>query len=142
LTGCDVFLLEPAEPYPSEYQETVNRAVPERESDARPALKRLPDLSGYDTVVIGHPIWGGKMPMMFYTLLEDKGVQAALKGKTILHWATNGGSGLGDSQREITRLLPESRILPGLDLYGWGGLRSPGSIRPWLEQNGIAVRGS
>lgn len=58
-TGADVLELQVEDPYPSDYEETVDRANEERESGDFPALAtQIPDLSQYDTVFLGHPIWG------------------------------------------------------------------------------------
>ena len=108
LTGCDIARIETVTPYPRDYSETVRIAVPEREGKARPPIKPLPDLSSYDVIAIGHPIWGGQMPMALYTFLEN----TDLSGKTIFHFSTSGGSGLGDSQQEIARLEPQAKLLP------------------------------
>lgn len=136
LTGCDIARIETVTPYPRDYSETVRIAVPEREGKARPPIKQLPDLSSYDVIAIGHPIWGGQMPMALYTFLEN----TDLSGKTIFHFSTSGGSGLGDSQQEIARLEPQAKLLPGHTVYGWGGVRDLSVVRGWLEADGIALK--
>ena len=53
--------------------------------------KPLPDLSAYDTVFIGHPIWWGRIPPFLYKALSE----ADLSGKTVVPFVTHGGSGFG-----------------------------------------------
>lgn len=135
LLGGTLDRIETVVPYPAEYRPTTEVAVRERDANARPVLKPgLPDPKGYDVIVIGHPIWGGKMPMALYTLLEG---WSGLSGKTIAHFTTHGGTGLGDSHREIARLLPGCSLAEGLPLYGWGGLRDRNRIAPWLRRIGL-----
>lgn len=56
-TGGDLLRLEPAEPYPTDYNETAELAKAERDENARPAIANLPDsIEAYDTVLIGYPI--------------------------------------------------------------------------------------
>jgi flavodoxin len=63
--ACDVHRIEPAERYPADYEETVERNVREQDSDARPAIaNRLPSIDQYDTVLLGSPIWNVRAPMI------------------------------------------------------------------------------
>lgn len=55
--GADTFELEPAEPYPEEYRAVVNRALAELKGGVKPPLAVMPDVSGYDTVIVGSPNW-------------------------------------------------------------------------------------
>lgn len=136
LTGCDIARIEAAVPYPKDYNDTVARNKTERDGGLFPEIKPLPDLSGYDIVAIGHPIWSGRMPRPLYTFLD----RVDLSGKTIFHFSTSGGSGLGNSQEEISRLEPAAKLLPGRTVYGWGGVRDLSVVRGWLEKAGIPLK--
>ena len=59
-----------------------------------------PDLSGYDTIYLGYPIWWGKTPRIMLTLLESVG----LAGKKVAPFCTSGGSGVGRSDRNLAEL--------------------------------------
>lgn len=56
---ADTFELRPAEPYPEEYRAVVERAMEELRAKTRPPLAEMPDVSGYDTVLVGSPNWCG-----------------------------------------------------------------------------------
>ena len=56
---ADTFELRPAEPYPEEYRAVVERAMEELRAKTRPPLAGMPDVSGYDTVLVGSPNWCG-----------------------------------------------------------------------------------
>ena len=71
--------------------------------------------------------------MGLYTFLESHD----LAGKTVLHFNTHGGSGQGDSQRELARLLPRARVLEGLAVYGWGGVSDLSCVGRWLRSIGM-----
>lgn len=63
LVDCEVHRIEPADPYPESYDETVERNVREQDADARPAIKgALPSLDDFDTALLGSPIWNVSAP--------------------------------------------------------------------------------
>ncbi len=133
LLGGTIARIETVTPYPAEYKPTTRVAIREFEEDARPAIRPVPPLEEADVIVLCHAIWSGRMPRALFTLLEGRN----LAGKTILHAVTHGGSGLAQSQKELVDLLPGARVLPGLAVYGWGGVRSVAEVRPWLERCGV-----
>ena len=64
LIDAEVYELTPEKAYPTEYHQCTEVAKREKENNARPALKgELPDLSKYDTVIVGFPIWWGTFPI-------------------------------------------------------------------------------
>ena len=58
---------------------------------SRPAMAETPRLAGYDTVFVGFPIWWYQAPRIIQTFLES----ADFSGKTVIPFATSGGSGMG-----------------------------------------------
>lgn len=135
LAGGDIVRLETVEPYPDSYDATVERSKKEREANARPALKTaLPDLDKYDTIVLAHAIWSGRMPMPVRTFLDA----VDLSGKRVAHVTTHGGSGLGRSHDELAELEPKAVLLEPHDVYGWHGVRDLGSVGAWLKRIGLA----
>ena len=63
-TGADMFEIKPAKPYPKEYTATTNLAKKEKNEKARPEIVgTMPDVSGYDVIFFGYPIWWGDLPM-------------------------------------------------------------------------------
>lgn len=58
ITGGDIFEIEPATPYPTNYTECTQVALRERDNDERPAIKnRVENFDDYDVVFIGCPVW-------------------------------------------------------------------------------------
>lgn len=81
------------------YNDASSRTSQEQnDAAARPAIAgELPDLSGYDTVIIGHPIWWGQAPKIIYTFLEHYD----WTGKTLVTFCTSASSGLGSSAENL-----------------------------------------
>ena len=78
--------------------------------DCRPAIAgELPDLTGYDTVYIGYPIWWGDVPRIVSNFVES----VDLTDKTMAVFFTSGGSGLGASMKHL-----EEQVGAGLWLEG------------------------
>lgn len=113
LTGADIFRIETEKPYPDNIDRLGEVAKAEKESEARPALKQaVPDMSGYDTVILGYPIWHGTMPMVVKTFLEE----ADFSGKTVIPFATHEISYMGDSEQDLKDCCPSADIFPGTAL--------------------------
>ena len=93
---ADIFEIRPAQPYTRQdlnWNDSSSRSSIEmKDPDARPALLGpVPDISGYDVVFIGFPIWWYVAPRIIQTFLES----CDLRGKTVVPFATSGGSGMG-----------------------------------------------
>ena len=71
-TDGDIFEIIPKTPYPENYTECTEVALAERDGNMRPEIKDLPDdISEYDTLIIGYPIWWHTAPMIIGTFLES-----------------------------------------------------------------------
>lgn len=71
-TGGELFEIVPVNPYPEEYTPCTEVALEERDSNARPEIKDLPDsIEEYDTILIGYPICWHTAPMIIGTFLEN-----------------------------------------------------------------------
>lgn len=91
--NADLLEIEPAAPYTDadlNWRDSLSRSSVEmRDPAARPELKVAPaDLGQYETVFIGFPIWWAVAPRIINTFIEAAGLQ----GKTIIPFATSGGS--------------------------------------------------
>lgn len=135
LTGADVFEIRTVKSYPADYHETTEVAKQELREHARPELAgELPDISEYDTIILGYPNWWGTMPMAVYTFIEKCG---KLAGKTVLPFCTHEGSGMGNSVRDLKKTCPDAHILPGLPIKGTRVYRKDPTvdteISKWLQ---------
>jgi flavodoxin len=134
LIPCDVHRIEAADPYPWDYDETVRRNVREQDDDARPAIKGpLPSLDGYDTVLLGSPIWNVRAPMITTTFCE----QLDFRGRTVVPFTTHAMSGLGTTPRDYARSCLGATIAPGLAVRGEEVADAETDIRTWLRERGL-----
>ena len=79
---------------------------------SRPAIAgAAPDLSAYGTVFVGFPIWWYREPSIIDTFVERNA--DALAGKTVVPFATSGGSGMGDSSANLQALAPAAAVKAG-----------------------------
>ena len=117
-TDADLFEVVPEDDhYPMTYNELTDVAKKEQNDKARPAYAgAVPDLSQYDTVFIGAPVWWGDWPMIMYTFFEENA--EALAGKTLVPFSTHEGSGLSGFDKKLSSTLPGSTVLKGLAIRG------------------------
>ena len=117
-TGADLFEVLPADDqYPMTYEELTDVAKQEQNANARPAYAgEVPDLSQYDTVFIGAPVWWGDWPMIMYTFFEENA--EALAGKNLVPFSTHEGSGLSGFDKKLSAACPDSTVLEGLATRG------------------------
>ena len=70
--GGDLFSIQVTIPYPSNYDECLDRAADEKAKNARPVLKeKVDNLNDYDTVFIGYPNWWYSVPMPVLTFIDE-----------------------------------------------------------------------
>lgn len=134
LTGADLYEIVPADPYTDEdlnYNNNDCRANQEmNDASARPAIgSEAIDVSSYDTVFVGYPIWWGTMPRIINTFLDTYD----LSGKTVLPFCTSGGSGISKSVSDIRAAEPDADVRDGLRASG----ANDSGIESWIADNGI-----
>jgi flavodoxin len=134
LADVDVYRLQPAVPYPHEYEQTVERNRQEQRDDARPALLQPPpQIAAYDTVLLGCPIWNSSMPMIMRTFLDA----VNLAGKTVLPFVTYAVTGMSGIPQEYASLLPNARIGEGLAVQGEEVQDAREQVQSWLRRVSI-----
>jgi len=102
--NTDLFEIEPATPYPEDYFQTVEQAKNEREQEVKPVLKNsVADISHYETVYLGFPIWGTSVPPVVQTFLSSHNLAGKLLIPLLLTVAT--------VKETATTSLPVSRQL-------------------------------
>ena len=117
--GADLFEIVPEQPYTPadlDWRDKNSRSSHEMADEkCRPAVAGdAPDMSAYDTVFVGFPIWWYVEPRIIDTFLEAHD----LSGKTIVPFATSGGSDLGKAPRRMAALAPGATVLEGRMLNG------------------------
>ena len=112
--GGDLFHIERNTPYPADYEECKAVATTEQNANARPTLKENKDISDYDIIFIGYPIWWGDAPMPVYTFAENN----EWEGKTVIPFSTHEGSGLGAGESNLKKICTGAEFKTGLAIRG------------------------
>ena len=112
--GADIYEIEPAVPYSRadlDWQNAKSRSSVEMSDPAsRPAIAGKRDnMDDYDTIFIGFPIWWYVAPHIINTFLESYD----MTGKTIIPFATSGGSGMGKTNEKLQPSCPNSKLIEG-----------------------------
>lgn len=118
-TGGDIFRIEPLQEYTAEdldWTDRTSRSSNEmNDPESRPAIgNRLENAESYDTVYLGYPIWWNLAPRIINTFLDTYG----LTGKTVIPFATSGGSGITNSENELRKSYPSVKWVRGKLLNG------------------------
>ena len=136
-TGADLFEVLPVDDhYPMTYAELTDVAKQEQNDNVRPEYAgEVPDLSAYDTIFIGAPVWWGDWPMIMYTFFEENA--EGLSGKNLVPFSTHEGSGLSGFDRKLESACPNSTILGGVAIRGNDCQNKQDSVRSdvsdWLS---------
>ena len=88
-----------------------------------------PDLSQYDTVFIGGPVWWGTYPQVMFTLFKD----INLDGKTVIPFTTHEGSGLANCVSDVKKAFPAANVTKGFDIYGHEVRSGKAKVQKWIE---------
>lgn len=130
--GADLYEIKPAIPYTQADLDWTNKksrsSVEMNDPNSRPAIAgRVSGIEGYDTIFVGFPIWWYVAPTIINTFLESYDVT----GKTIIPFATSGGSGMGNTNE---KLMPSSRGATLLQAKMLNGKLSENELKEWLDE--------
>ena len=137
-TGADLFEIVPSEPYSTadlRWTDDESRVSLEENHDSvldiktRPEIANTIDLSDYDTVFLGYPIWWGHAPSILLTFLDNED----FSGKTIIPFCTSSSSRIGNSATDLAEYEGDGNWLDGMRFRS---RVSDGDIREWLEELG------
>ena len=135
-TNSELFEVKPAKKYPAKYDECTKVADAEAEAGARPAILEDKDISEYDTIFFGYPIWWGDIPMCMYTFVEGHD----WNGKKVIPFCTNEGSGSGRTDSTLNRIMKGASIERVLAIAGHTAQNNKTSaekeIDKWLKNLG------
>ena len=106
-TGADLYEICPEQPYTAEDLDWMNKksrsSLEMNDPSCRPAIARpVQDMEQYDTILIGFPIWWYVEPRIVDTFLESYD----LSGKTLIPFATSGGSGIAKAEKSLKEHCP------------------------------------
>lgn len=129
--GADLYEIKPEKPYTREdlnWNDKKSRSSVEmNDRTFRPAIAgKVDDMEQYEIVFVGFPIWWYVAPTIINTFLESYN----FSGKTVVPFATSGGSGMGKTNIGLAPSCPGAVLLDGKML---NGMQSKDSLKAWIE---------
>ena len=130
--GADIHFIEPAVRYTEtdlDWRNTNSRSSVEmNDLNSRPSIASLRDnMTDYDIIFLGFPIWWYKAPTIINTFLEIYD----MTGKTIVVFATSGGSGMGKTVAKLQPSCPGAKLVEGMVLKNGMDIQE---ILDWAEE--------
>jgi flavodoxin len=134
MIDADMFKIEMKDPYSPVYMTCIEEAKNDLRANARPELVSMPgSIDEYDTIILAYPNYWGTFPMAVATFIDN----FDFTGKTVLPLCTNEGSGMGNSEADLRKMMPGAKIKGGLSITGSRASSASGSVKKWLADNGV-----
>lgn len=112
------------------YTPLINLAKEEANKGELPPYEgTAPDLSQYDTIFIGGPVWWGTYPQVMFTLFKD----INLDGKTVIPFTTHEGSGLASCASDVKKAFPKAKVTGEFSIYGHEVRTGKAKVEKWLK---------
>jgi flavodoxin len=130
--GADLFEIKPVQPYTSEDLNWNNKqsrsSVEMANLKSRPAIaNKVENMADYDVVYVGFPIWWYTAPTIINTFIESYD----FKGKTVIPFATSGGSSIRKSAADLQKAYPNITWKEGKLLNG----ATMDELKAWTKKN-------
>ena len=114
VTGGELFEIKPAQPYSEadlDWRNNQSRSSVEMaDMNSRPEIdSKVENMSQYNVVFIGFPIWWYREPSIIDTFMESYD----FADKTVIPFATSGSSGMGKSGENMQKLAPNAKVFEG-----------------------------
>ena len=130
ITGADQFEIVTHKYDGMSYTPRIELAKKEAAAGELPPYEgAAPDLSGYDTVFIGGPVWWGTYPQVMFTLFKD----INLDGKTVIPFTTHEGSGLASCASDVRKAFPKAKVTGEFSIYGHEVRSGKAKVERWLK---------
>ena len=129
ITGADQFEIVAEKNYDMPYMDLIKVAQDEAKAGELPAYKGDVDMTPYDVIFIGGPIWWGTYPQVMFTFFKDHD----LSGKTVIPFTTHEGSGLASTVQDVKKAWPKATVKDGLAIYGHEVRTGKAKVEKWLK---------
>ena len=130
ITGADQFEIVTHKYDGMAYTPLIHLAQEEADNGELPPYEgEAPDLSQYDTVFIGGPVWWGTYPQVMFTLFRD----INLDGKTVIPFTTHEGSGLANCVSDVRAAFPGSTVKGQFSIYGHEVRTGRAKVEKWIN---------
>ena len=132
LTGADQFEIKTDKYDGMAYKPLCDLAKKEQENGEMPPYEGDIDVSQYETIFIGGPVWWGTYPQVMFTFLKKHDLSL----KILIPFTTHEGSGLGNCLQDLTKLYPRATVRQGLAIYGHDAKTSKDHVELFLKKQG------
>ena len=131
LTGAEQFEIATHKYDGMAYNPLIKLAQEEAEKGELPEYEGDVDLSQYDTVFIGGPVWWGTYPQVMFTFFKKH--KDDMKGKTVIPFTTHEGSGLANCVDDVKKAFPGANVMKGFSIYGHEVRTEKAKVEKWLK---------
>jgi flavodoxin len=131
LTGAEQFEIATHKYDGMAYNPLIKLAQEEAEKGELPEYESDVDLSQYDTVFIGGPVWWGTYPQVMFTFFKKH--RDDMKGKTVIPFTTHEGSGLANCVDDVKKSFPGANVMKGFSIYGHEVRTERAKVEKWLK---------
>ena len=128
ITGADMFKVEPLNPYPSNYMECIEEAKARTREHNAPIKGMVPDISSYEVIYVGSPIYWGGMPEELFTALKE----LDFTDKIVRPFVTHEGSGLSGVPRQLKEICNGAEVLDGIAITGSEVKNAKAKVESWI----------
>lgn len=132
--GGDLHKIQTKETYPNDFDMVVDKNHQEMQSGTFPELVESNlNISQYDTVFIGYPVWATNAPQAILSFLKEYD----LSGKKVIPFCTHDGYGAGSSYCTISNACPQATVLEGLAIQAKDVHMAEDVVSNWLKSIGV-----
>ena len=128
IVGADMFKVDPLEPYSADYKQSIEDAKERTRSHNAPIKEKVPDISSYEVIYVGSPVYLGGMPEEMFTAL--KGLDYT--GKIIRPFVTHEGSGLSGIPMQLKNICGDAVITSGIAIRGAVVNSAKNQVEEWI----------
>lgn len=128
--NCDIFKVEASVPYAKDYDTCIKEAEERQTNHNAPIIESIPDLSSYEVIYIGSPVYWNVMPEELVTALS--GIN--FSGKIIRPFVTHEGSGLGGIPDELRRVCLGAEVVSPIAIKGTDVYNAKSKIEEWISK--------
>ncbi|MBQ8656879.1 MAG: flavodoxin [Prevotella sp.] len=132
-TGADQFEIKTSKYDGMAYRPLCDLAKEEQEKGELPPFEGTVDVTPYETIFIGGPVWWGTYPQVMFTFFKNYD----LNGKTIIPFTTHEGSGLGNCVDDVKKVYPKATVTGEFSIYGHDARGGRARVEKWLKKLGF-----
>ena len=132
ITGAEQFEIVTHKYDGMAYMPLIELAKKEAKDGELPEYEGDIDLSQYDTVFIGGPVWWGTYPQVMFTFFKNHAND--LKRKTVIPFTTHEGSGLANCVEDVKEAFPGANVTKGFSIYGHEVRTNRAKVEKWLQK--------